>query len=216
MLYTNGDSFTFGTGVQPHTAWPSLLAQYLNCDLVNDAVPGGSNHRIIRTTLDFLSKHKPSFVVIAWSSYLRTEWPSRSLTPQHLHNLDYNDRPIIQVQPNYARYHKNDQTIVESFYENINKEWLIDNYLNQVLLLQSFLKCSKIRYVFVNALDNFDQDFYRKPKSKLVTGEFLGWPNQCFNHWFNASQRLPDGHLNEQGHLRLAEMILDHVKHSRT
>jgi hypothetical protein len=216
MLYTNGDSFTFGTGVQSNNTWPSLLAKQLNYELVNDAVPGSSNHRIVRTTLDFLSKHKPNLVVIAWSSYLRTEWPSQALVPQHIHNVDYNDRPIIQVQPNYTKYHKDDHGFVELFYKNINKEWLIDNYLNQILLLQSFLKCSKIQYVFVNALDNFDQDFYRKPKSKLVTGEFLGWPNQCFNQWFNASQRLPDGHLNEQGHLYLTEMILNHVKHCRT
>lgn len=216
MLYTNGDSFTFGTGIQSNKAWPALLAKNLGYELVNDALPGGSNYRIVRTTIDFLSRHKPNLVIIAWSSYLRTEWPSHSLIPQQASNLEYNDRPIIQVQPNYLKYQKGDIDSVDKFYRNISQEWLMDNYLNQVLLLQSFLKCSKIQHVFVNALDNFDQDFYRRPKSKLVTGEFLGWPNQCFNQWFDASQRLPDGHLNEQGHLRLAEMLLDHVKHCRT
>lgn len=216
MLYANGDSFTFGTGVDQQYTWPALLAGKLNIELVNDAVPGGSNYRIVRTTLDFLSRHKPKLVVIAWSSYLRFELPSQNARPTSITNLEYNGQPIIQVQPNYNKYRSEDLHIVDSFYKNINQEWLMDNYLNQVLLLQNYLKYSKIQYVFVNALDNYDREFYRNPKSKLVTGEFLGWPNQCFNQWFNASQRLPDGHLNEQGHCQLTEMLLDHVKHCRS
>jgi len=216
MLYVNGDSFTFGTGVKEQNSWPTLLAKNLNFDLVNEAMPGGSNYRIVRKTLDFLSVHRPQLVVIAWSSYLRTEFSSQNSCPAGVNNLDYNGQPIIQVQPNYNKYHKHDIGVVESFYKTANQEWLMDNYLNQVLLLQSYLKCSKIQHVFVNALDNYDREFYRRPKSKLVTGEFLGWPNQCFNQWFDASQRLPDGHLNEQGHVRLMEMLLDHVKHCRT
>ncbi len=215
MLYVNGDSFTFGTGIEQQHTWPALLAEHFKFELINEAVPGGSNYRIIRKTLDFLSKHKPALVIIAWSSYLRTEFSSQCSYPSLASNLDYNGQPIIQVQPNYNKYHKDDVKGVESFYKNVNQEWLMDNYLNQVLLLQSYLKYSKILHVFVNALDNYDREFYRRPKTKLVTGEFLGWPNQCFNQWFDASQRLPDGHLNEQGHVRLTEMLIDHVKHCR-
>lgn len=214
MLYANGDSFTYGTGVDKQNTWPALLAKELGYELVNDAVPGGSNHRVVRTTIDFLSKHKPKLVVVAWSSYLRTEWPSSDPNPTAVANLDYNGQPIIQVQPNYTKYNKKDLHTVEEFYRNANQEWLIDNYINQVLLLQNYLKYSTIQYVFVNALDNYEREFYRsKTKTNLVTGEFLGWPNQCFNQWFDASQRLPDGHLNEQGHVRLTEMLLNHVKY---
>lgn len=217
MLYVNGDSFTYGTGVDSKDTWPSLLAEKLDLNLVNDAVPGGSNARVIRTTLAFLARHQPSLVVIAWSSFLRTEWPSHGLEPQHLHEMDFGHSPIIQVQPNYTKYRNNDLPAITQYYQNINTNWAIDNYINQVLLLQSYLKYSKIQYVFMNALDNYDADVYRSSnKVKLVTEEFLGWPNQCFNQWFRKDQRLPDGHLNTDGHRVLAEKLYNHVKDIRT
>lgn len=217
MLYVNGDSFTYGTGVDSQDTWPSLLAQRLGMDLVNDAVPGGSNDRIVRTSLDFMTRHRPDLVVIAWSSFLRTEWPSRQLEPQHLHEMDFDQRPIIQVQPNYIKYRSQDQDRIDDYYKVLNIDWAIDRYLNQVLLLQSYLNYSKIRYVFVNALDNYQAGHYAKnPKASCIEPDFLGWPAECFNQWFTKEQRLPDGHLNNIGHRLLAEKLYEHVNDIRS
>lgn len=217
MLYVNGDSFTYGTGVEHSNTWAYLLSQRLGINLVNDAVPGSSNDRIVRTTLDSLAKYNPELVIIAWSSFLRTEWSSMQLEPMHLHEMDFDSRPIIQVQPNYDKYRAADRERIRSYYESLNLDWAMDRYLNQVLLLQSYLKDSKIRYVFVNALDNYSKEFYDKSKKSTNVGnEFLGWPDQCFNQWFTKEQRLPDGHLNELGHRALAEKLYKHVNDIRS
>lgn len=214
MLYVNGDSFAWGVGLDDESAkWPALLAEHYCLSLVNEAQPGGSNNRILRKTIDFVTKHRPTMVVIGWSSYLRTEWPGTSLDPLNSNSVDYNSGPIIQVQPNYDKYNQQDKPRIEEYYKSFNHEWAFDNYINQVLLLQTYLKSCKIQYVFMNALDNYNNEFYaNNQKVSLITEEFMGWPKQSYNQWFDKEYRLPDGHLNARGHAKLAEMVKSHVE----
>jgi hypothetical protein len=77
-LWVNGDSHTAGSYSPNNVSDPfaKQIAQHLDLEYVNLALPGGSNQRIIRTTVDALSELDPAETVllIGWSSWERTEW----------------------------------------------------------------------------------------------------------------------------------------------
>lgn len=77
-LWTNGDSHTAGSyspGGVPRP-FAQQVAEHFNFNYTNIALPGGSNQRIIRTTIEALPDLNPedTFILIGWSSWERTEW----------------------------------------------------------------------------------------------------------------------------------------------
>ena len=75
MLYTVGDSFTYGQELPnpEQQAWPVLLADRLGYRLINDGRPGVGNEYIVKQTIKAVAKHKPKLVVVAWTSCGRQE-----------------------------------------------------------------------------------------------------------------------------------------------
>lgn len=77
-LWVNGDSHTAGTYSPTNVATPfaQQIANHFNLDYTNIALAGGSNQRIIRTTIEALPSLSPqdTFILIGWSSWERTEW----------------------------------------------------------------------------------------------------------------------------------------------
>ena len=74
-IYVNGDSHTAQVYPQGNSA-VDQLGKRIGYNVINDALPGGSNQRIIRTTLERLPSLDPAdtVIVIGWSSFERTEW----------------------------------------------------------------------------------------------------------------------------------------------
>ena len=77
-LWVNGDSHTAGS-YSPHNVenpFAKQLANQFNLEYTNISLPGGSNQRIIRTTVEALPDLNPAetFILIGWSSWERTEW----------------------------------------------------------------------------------------------------------------------------------------------
>jgi len=75
-LFVNGDSHTARVYGSEALSATQLLAQRYQCGYHNIALPGGSNQRIIRTTIESLKDLDPksTLIVIGWSSFERTEW----------------------------------------------------------------------------------------------------------------------------------------------
>jgi hypothetical protein len=75
-MYVNGDSHTAQVYGEEGVTATELLAKKYHCNYTNDALPGGSNQRIIRTTIEKLPTLDPAntLIVIGWSSFERTEW----------------------------------------------------------------------------------------------------------------------------------------------
>lgn len=99
ILYVNGDSHSAGAQAvndfafaqddpklwqdewfnKPHpdnlpASYGQLLANKINAGFVCDAMPAGSNTRIIRTTREYLKTNKPNIIIIGWTSWEREEW----------------------------------------------------------------------------------------------------------------------------------------------
>jgi hypothetical protein len=78
QLWVNGDSHTAGS-YSPHPVsnpFAKHLAHRLNLQYTNLSLAGGSNQRIIRTTIESLPNLDSSetLLLIGWSSWERTEW----------------------------------------------------------------------------------------------------------------------------------------------
>jgi hypothetical protein len=80
MLYTFGDSFTWGRNLvdisEEHRVkhiWPTRLAEKLNVDYINLAVPAASNWRTARKLLN-LKLSPNDIVIIGWSEFSRFEF----------------------------------------------------------------------------------------------------------------------------------------------
>lgn len=75
ILYVNGDSNSAGADLKDISqAWPTILSNKLNLNIINESKSGGSNARILRTTGNFTTHAKDIFVVIGWTSWEREEW----------------------------------------------------------------------------------------------------------------------------------------------
>ncbi len=94
VLYANGDSFTWGTGIGNLTAkpqfhwkhfeqarlidtWPGKLGKLMECQFINDGWAGGSNARMVRRTKQFVNDIEDCadvYVVLGWSTAVRIEY----------------------------------------------------------------------------------------------------------------------------------------------
>jgi hypothetical protein len=131
-LYTNGCSFVWGDELEDrkNEAFPYLLKNRLNCELLNDSQKGSSNQRILRTTLK--QNLNDYFVIIGWSSIYRYEY--------------YSDGLWTEVLPRDGAKFRGDEKFKIMKY--IKDEWFIVNFLNQVLALQNHLKYHNIPFFF--------------------------------------------------------------------
>ena len=133
ILYTNGCSFTWGDELSNRNSrYASLLANKLNCELVDNSMCGSSNERILRTTFDYLQDPKTDLenliVVIGWSGISRTEiynngWST--ITPT-----------MMGTDTRAIEYYKHIQSEQQ---DNLK-------FYNQVLLLQLWLEKHNVKY----------------------------------------------------------------------
>ena len=163
-LIANGCSHTSGAEIEHvlqdscyEKAWPKHLSEKLDLESVNLARSGASNKRVVRTTLEhigalFLKGVKPEqlFVIISWPGPYRTE----------IYKGAYIDDPIWQgwlpmCPNNDASYKKIYPRDVYNYYKawvtTLDAESANIDYYNYVILLQSYLKSFKIKYLFWRA-----------------------------------------------------------------
>lgn len=105
-FFVNGDSHTarvYPLGTDQPTA-ADILAQQFDLDLENLALPGGSNQRIIRTTLERLPNFDPknTVIMIGWTSFERTEWYHSGQWHAVINSMEYGMPDCVRQQ---ARAH---------------------------------------------------------------------------------------------------------------
>lgn len=159
MLYANGCSFTYGTGLpDKEKAWPYELTELLDLDIdetLTEADRGVSNNYIVRTTIktvsDLLAEGKNPFVAIGMTSPSRRE-----------HYIEKNNLLIHNIPS--PEYHGNIR-----LEEDVNKELALVNslymkhfwsptydfhqYMIHVITLQNFLSNAGLEYVIFNSLN---------------------------------------------------------------
>ncbi|WP_353961395.1 DUF6071 family protein [Antrihabitans cavernicola] len=220
IIYANGCSMTYGSELHDHpvtgictnnkyrweSSWPGALARRFCADsVVNDAVPSGSNDRILRRTVEFLLRHQQRqlsadselVVAIGWSSPLRREMfingAFRQIVPHH----GYRDFATDRFAAAYRRWAVSD----------IEGDW---RFVGQAVSLAGLLQSLGIPFVFFHALDP-------RPLPISVQGDVQVRTRQLglFDGSLSMEQYLADDpsmwrgrHPSEEGHAKWADELV--------
>lgn len=143
--------------------WGFHLSQLLNVnDYINDAVGGGSNERILRTTIEFLmncsEEYKKSLlVVIGWTSSDRREvFINKTRTYEKLQGGFEFSKTISEpskisnnLMKEYDTYHSLYYEHMYSYFDSVMK------YSQQIYSMVNLLENLKIKYIFFNSIETF-------------------------------------------------------------
>jgi len=187
LVVTNGCSFTHGTSLaEPErTCWPRVLADALDAPLVNLAAGGGSNHRLVRTTVEQLPQvvdragctPQETLFVAMWTELARSEVYDPSTPDTGYLSTAFADRPwhrigIWSIDRGYRP--------ARQFYRHLqHDEGDFLSFLLGYALLESFLRLHGFRYAFVFVEDllppGFRPDGYEH--TRLIDERHLlgGW-----------------------------------------
>jgi hypothetical protein len=252
-VYANGDSFVFGQGLDPdgqnhfydftkklrNENWTGVIATKLGIDLendyYNDALPGGSNDRIVRTTLsklpELLEKYKPEeiLVLIGWTDSSRTEFcyniSEIEKKYQFLPMLPHCDPNENNSDWTRMKVHKKMHELYYGFFQSTYADYI--RIANQLVLLQCFLQKIGVKFLFTASLSLF---MYVNSNNQLVYRDFfeetLNLPSltnlidkttfldspsvASFLHQQSLTS-LPCGHPTSNGHTEWATYIFNYL-----
>ena len=158
-IYVNGDSWTYGSELrdpahadvkddfdlvhdtyrQAHN-WPGILGETYNVPVINSGWAGGSNHRILRTTITDIANLKRQgrkpLAVISWTQMQRFE----------LYNAE-NDNWLEFVGPSAKNNHKIGLELWEKYSTDRSD---LTQYLQHLILMDGFLKTNNVPYIGTN------------------------------------------------------------------
>ena len=207
IIYVNGDSHSAGSGLETVTqCFGSLVAQQFELPMVNQALPGGSNNYIIRSTQDWIRAcNDKSFVLIGWSSWEREEWPYRGEFFQVNSNADtFGDAELDQ------RYRTWVNGLDEHTIPNLGKEWH-----EHIWQLHEQLKIKNIPHLFFNCF----YDFFVDPKHQRDWGVNFFHPyenNWSYWHYLKSQgyKTISDNnlHFKADAHQAWADALIQHIK----
>lgn len=153
LIYFNGDSNTAGTELWDlEQGYAAKLAKKLGASsVVNDAMAGCSNMRIIRSTESFLRDcatrdQYPDFMVIGWSSFEREEWWSdeySQLISLNTHVFAFDD---IKKTDRYQHW------LAHQALDNHYNIQMAKFYNTQIYNLHQELRSKNIRHLFFPAI----------------------------------------------------------------
>jgi hypothetical protein len=211
QLLTVGDSFTYGDELKDcYQAWPYQLADCLDYEVHNMGQSGSSNASILRRTLEELVINHYDLVVIGWTSPGRIEWKDDI-------GIAYNIWPGYQKNATFFQDQPWRLDLLNYISKHHNSEYLYEQYLIQVISLQSYCKSKGINY---RMIDIRYKDYYRKVGAELHerlaeqidTEMFIGWNKFGMVELTEDCPRGQGGHPLEKGHGRIANEIAKYTR----
>ena len=212
QLLTVGDSFTYGDELADlYQAWPYKLADSIKHEVHNMGLSGSSNASILRRTLEELSQNHYDLLVIGWSNPGRIEWKDQIGIPYNVWPGYPNNSQFVHEQP----WRK---TLIDFVSQYHSPEYLYQQYLIQVLSLQSYCQANGTKVLMMDIMQN---NYYRavgreqhdKLENQIHKKSFVG--REKFG-MAELTARLPVGpglHPLEQGHEKIAQTIYEHTRH---
>jgi hypothetical protein len=202
ILYVNGDSNSFGLGVEPTETFAHHVANKFKLDLINQSRCGASNQRIIRTTQEYLKTNTPDLVLIGWTTWEREEW---------LHNGKYynvnssgHDELPAELENQYKVWvtkQTSDSLDTKSQY-----------WHNEIYNLHFDLQKKNIPHLFFNCMYNFFKII------NVVDWKYsYVWPynNDYSYYWYlKNSGYISDNtyHYKEDGHCAWAKLLIEYIE----
>jgi hypothetical protein len=213
LLYVNGDSYS-----HHQNPYSKNLGELLNCPVKNNAVPGSSNNRIIRSTLDDLidlkNEYNKIFVIIGFSFITRQEiwvddtkgrFVNKVSAPAGLTTLDYAVQDDLAMAGLIGDVRKH----------TINAQMI--EFYTKIFLLAHTLESMNIDYLFFSGANNQDYGGLHVPH--LNSFKQVQWvkenkrilPLDKFSipQWAKENQIETNltGHLLENGHIEFSQYL---------
>jgi len=137
-LYTIGDSWTYGWGlpgsndykVHKKDAWPTLLSQEFNCELINESWGGAPNDWMFRKTIEWVSFQEnldDTILIVGWSEPNRREELFRFYNTCHIESDDVEKFIYTKLYNDELSHYKS---------------------ICYMVSLQEFLKSKNVKYLF--------------------------------------------------------------------
>lgn len=185
ILYVNGDSNCYGSELEDMSmAWPTRLAQMLDAELINQAMPGAPNSRTLRLTKEFIKqfdRQEKLFVVLATTTWEREEWEFN----QKIYNISAGIVPELlpeKLQEKFRHWVVNQNDTVRAYKSNDTHKEFFDLHLT---LLEK-----NIGHIFFHAVNPFMDGADYKSFDKFEWGtNFIGPydQNTCY-YWYLKNQ----------------------------
>lgn len=201
-LLVAGDSFTHGHNLKDRhlNSWPNVLTKRLGYQLIDTSKPGVGNDLIINSVIGETQAQKIDSVIIGFTDIARYELAQGDDVIQLVPNRRIVQNPIVEEY---------DKLYTKNFY---NELYLLRKFINQVVMLEGYLKSKKIKYYFFNAFGNRKilLENYNKVNIKSINPDtFIGWPYDDMNTLTENFERLPCGHPGVEAHKFWADMLYD-------
>lgn len=177
------------------------MADHFGLELVNLAQPAYSNDLITGDIIQAgINRHSyTDMVIIGWTSHIR---------------LGFKDHHgWFSVRPNSKDDIGDRRRLNDLMCKNLDTNWLMDRWLQQVIVMQSYLSQRHAAYLFLSAFDNLENLVKKNALNDMVDRRlFVGWPDQQMVDMIYGTPLAPRGHPTEQGHVRIASALTSHIK----
>lgn len=170
--------------------WAKNLADKLDVNLINDSTGGGSNDRIVRTTIDYVrnltqEQRNSTLIIIGWTfsnrneicvndTYNAPKWFRFNATHKFSESLTHDHTLSLEKIESVNEVHKWWMTEVFNDHERIH------SYFKGVYLLSNLLENLGIQYYFFNALPCWY--VFSDEMSEQLRNDFSSWIGWHENH----------------------------------
>jgi hypothetical protein len=233
-IYATGCSFTYGDELKNPSvsAWPVLLANKLGGNVVNDAVSGGTNQRNVYRTIKNMQEDFDLYI-IAWTSY------SRFTVYKSDNNFEINFNPLLENKLyGQDKWYRDWGKVYYTVW--YNQLYSFKLWLQQIIQLQAVLQgkaCLMVNTMTndvnkwtegwpkfvdqVKSMINFDimndEQIFAEYKEiqyyieQIDKSKFYNWNQFTIQDLCSQFECGPGGHILEEGHSHLSELIHNHL-----
>jgi hypothetical protein len=234
IVYVNGDSYSV---VSDGKRYSEFLGESLGCEVVNNAVSGSCNARIIRTSLRDLIELKQQeekiIAVLSLTFIMRTElWDMQHQVARFRNS---NDGDFVSVTPTASKSWFSSKEDYTDKYKEFSKQFLTwynieaetVNLVSQLILLKGWCDAHDIRLViFTGPLQEpidmtapFIESLIRElPSNSIIDPFSFSFTEWCTSNGFKAiddytqeihGRVLDIGHHGEAAHKAFAEFLIE-------
>lgn len=226
MIYFGGDSHTRGCELQNPDVdcFASLIGKHFNKKIINDALSGGSNHRIIRKFFENIN-NKIELAIISWTFADRFEHylPIKGVGSDKDGWRNITPRSNVQLaDPKYLSTKKINKVLNSYMIYVRSNEHKAEEFFTQVLTIQKTCKLLNIPLIMtfvhpINKVLENNLDYYKN----CYTYPLVDWNNEnwLFDKNFSLScycrdKKLPfgsRGHFLEEGHRAVSQLFIEKI-----
>jgi hypothetical protein len=208
-LVVNGCSWSSGEGLpDPKSqAWATLLANKLNCKLVNLSVRGSSNDAIVRRSYEYTYENlsnnsKPLYIIVFSQIWRREAWYN---IEKDFRTIDYTHNEL-----NVHETHPHTLSLVSEF----NEEDFYRCYIMNKLYLKSLLTTNNYPHLITHfPSDHIQPETISKVRKRFpnMVSEFEKIEDYDLSQLSLTNSLLPCGHPGIEGQKLIADKMYDEL-----